>query len=500
MDDNIPAEDQAAMFEHMSGLPARGDMPAQTIKELLHRGEGTGRQVNDDYFGLTVRHLNAMLNYASKAKQIKTILDALNTKTVENDYRQKFGNLEYLETIKKLLMREMSPRGKLRAVSMPGDSAIRFLTGNAAKVFLSWNPGPLMNQFVSMPLFMATVPARLSGKFAMNLLDYAGQLAMRKGDILNTDAGRLMKKFSPDMLELMPSPEVRRINEILEAKGVGGLGVGATWFNKFLDIGMAPLQFFDMLPRVTAWKTAFDGKLEMLEGTGMSQTEREQAAKSFADDAVNKSFNPASKTERGLIQSEAPEWMKSTMLFTSQPFANCRWFVSDMVLPMLQAWKDGGPAGVMKTLTTNPQLFYKLGMGVLLPGLAMGALGRRRPQENLKEVLTDAIGFGILNTIPILGHILWYNAAFGFSGGGADLTGVHGRLISEVMKAVGDLIKGEPDLNTVRSAERTVELLTRVPDYPVRIIHKIADEVLIKGRTDISNEKLSEILWGKRQP
>ena len=499
MSDDVMPNDQASMFEHFGGMPTRGMLPAQSPREFLHRGEGLGRQANDDYYGLTIRHINTMLNYASKAKTVKTILDALNAPSLAEDYRQKFGNLEYLDTIKKLMMREMSPRGKLRTIPAPGDSFIRFLTGNAAKVFLSWNPGPLLNQFVSMPLFMATVPAKLGGRYAINLLDFAGQLAMQKGNIEKTEAFQLMKKHSPDMLELKPSPEVQRINEILEAKSIGGLGIGATWFNRMLDMGMAPLQFFDMLPRVTAWKTAFDGKMEMLEGTGMELAQREAAAKSFADDAVNKSFNPAARTERGLIQSESPEALKSTMLFTSQPFANCRWFLSDMVMPMLQAWRDNGPAGVMKTLRTNPQLFYKLGMGVLLPGLAMGALGRRRPQKDIQEVLTDAIGYGILNTIPVLGHILWFNAAFGFSGGGSDMGGVHGRLISEVTRAIGDVIHGKADFSSVRSAERTMEMVFRVPDYPVRLLHSIADDVLVKGKTDISSERLSEILWGKRQ-
>ena len=188
------------------------------------------------------------------------------------------------------------------------------------------------------------------------------------------------------------------------------------------------------------------------------------------------------------------------MLFTSQPFANARWFVTDMVLPMLQAWKDGGPGGVMKTLKTNPQLFYKLGMGVMLPGLAMGALARRRPQKDIKEVLTDAIAFGILNTIPVLGHILWYNAALGFSGGGSDFGGVHGRLISEVVKVIGDISGAKADFGTARSAERTVELLTRVPDYTTRMMHKIMERVLIKGETDLEGETLAEFLLGKRQP
>jgi hypothetical protein len=499
---NVTSEDQAAAFEHLGGLPPRAGLPSQSLKEFLHRGQAQGNRVDDDYYGLTMRHINAMLNYAAKAKNVRSILDALNSPALMEDHRQKFGNLEYLDTLKKLLMREMNPRGKLNSVSMPGDTVFRFLNGNAAKVFLSWNPGPLLNQFVSIPMFAATVPAKLTGGFIRNLLEYSGQLATHKLDITSTDAYKLVKKYSPDMLELRPSPDVQRINEVLEAKGVSGLMVGATWFNRLLDIGMAPLQFFDMLPRLTAWKTAFEGKLEMLEGTGMDQSTREQAAKSFADDAVNKSFNPASKTERGLLQSESGEMMKSTMLFTSQPFANCRWFVSDMVLPMLQAWKDGGPAGVMKNLKSNPQLFYKLGMGVMLPGLAMGALGRRRPQKDIKEVLTDAICFGILNTIPVLGHILWYNAALGFGGSGADFGGVHGRLISEVVKAIGDITGGKADFDTVRSAERSISMLTRIPDYPLRITHKICDKVFIKGEGG-QVEKLSDVLelmFGKPQP
>ena len=484
-----------AIFEHLGGAPAVLKA-GLTPREFFKRGTGAERMVNDDYYGLVFRHLATMANYANKAKPVRNIMQALNTPAVHKAFRDKNLQAEYLETFQDLLRREMSPSGKLNMTPLVGDKTIRFLTGNAPKVFLAWNIGPVLNQGLSVPLFTATVPARMAGKFALNLLDAFAQTAMfRKTE--DTHYYKLLKQYSPNFLTLRPDPETQRINEILENKIGIGLGSKAGLvFNKLLDMGIKPLQLFDILPRMVAWGTAFEGKLDMLADTNLTQDAKIAAAKSFADDAVNKSFNPASRAERGLAQSEAGEYGKSLMMFTSQPFASCRWFISDLMLPTLKAWNTGKLTGVVKAWGTDPTLFYKLAMGVFIPGIALGMLGRRRPQDNLKEVFTDALLFGIANHIPVLGHIMWFNAAMGFSGSGADLGGIHGRLTSSILKVIGDVIGGKANFNTLRDAEMTIEMLTRIPDYPVRVIHKFTENIILKDK-DASIKNLKEILFGK---
>jgi hypothetical protein len=497
-DDQVTMDDAMSWLASFAGETGYDRMPAQTLKELRRRGGPQGHTVNDDYFGLSIKHIEAMINYSNKAALVKDTLGALTSQVVADDYRQKFGNLEYLETLKKLVVREMSARGQLRPMRAPGDSVIRFFNGNAAKVFLSWNIGPLMNQFVSVPLFMATSPARMVAPYIMNMASLMAQIATHKG-IRNSDAFKLVEKYSPGMLQLLPNKQMKLMNEVLESKGKMGFHIGSVGFNKFLDAGMMPLQWADMVPRLAAWKTAFDGKLEMLQGTGMTQQAMEQAAKSFADDCINKSFNPSSRQERGLIQSESPELAKSFMLFTSQPFATARWFLSDIALPVLRAMQDGGMAGLGRHLKSNPDLFYKMATGMMLPGLALGALARRRPQRDLEEFLKDAICLGFLNTIPIVGQMVWWNATMGY-GKGADMAGVVGRFTDEMMAVLSDVAKWDMDFRTVRSAERSIELVLRVPDYPVRILHNLYEKLAIKGETDLDVTYLRDLLLGKQSP
>ena len=61
---------------------------------------------------------------------------------------------------------------------------------------------------------------------------------------------------------------------------------------------------------------------------------------------------------------------------------------------------------------------------------------------------------------------------------------------------ISDVIGRKADFRTVRSALTTVELLTRIPDYPVRIMLRAYQTFHVKGG-EFNDQTLYETLFGK---
>ena len=497
MNQKLSPQDILAPTESFTYTDSRGQTLTPVPAEFHHRTGGGGDQVNSDYYGMVLKHVASMVNYKNKADTVARILDSLASDSVVNGFKTKMGDTSFLETLQDLAKRELSQSGKLHNFSGPLDNSIKFVTGNAAPAFLSWNFMTPLVQMVSVPLFLATIPMKYSGKMMLNIADAVASASMKRG-IRNTELYKWVERESPFILEIYKTRALESIDEVLNAKGVKGFYMGKTGFNKFLDWGMRPLQETDMTTRLAAYKTAYEIKMEQLGGTGMNEDEMKVAARQFAEDMLGKSFNPASKFERSLLQSEASEGTKSLMLFSSQPFAQMRWFVNDMYLPTLRAWQKSGVAGLAKHLM-KPQTAYKLALGCMLPGLMMGAIGRRRRQATLEEVLFDSFVLGLGNMIPVIGHALWFNSAFGFTSGAGDYAGVHGRFAAEVATVISDLIKREPDFKTVKSAIATVELLTRFPDFPARVTLAMYKRWHIKGGS-LDGQPLFTVITGAQKP
>jgi len=461
---------------------------------LYSRTGGGGDVVNMDYFGLVFKELDANINYINQAPVVANLLEVLSNDAMVKSFNEKYGETSTLESLISLVKRQMSPTGKIRTGMAMGDSLFKKLSSHAAQTFLPYNLFTPATQLTSIPLFLGTISPKHMIKFGANLFSIARQAVWGKG-VTGTDAYQFMREISPKLTEIYKTHSLDTVEQVRRSKGADGFFIGTPKWNKFLDFGMLGLQWADMIPRMAGFITAYQTKLDELQDTGMSQAEAKQAAKLFAESAVGGAFNPASKTEKGLFQSESSEATKLMFLFSSQPFAQMRFFINNMWLPTLYAIKNDGLAGGIKKLS-DPRMLYKLGMVTLIPGVMLGALARRRPQKDLGEVLFDSFFLGVANMIPVMGQALWFGAVFGVGSGASDFGGVHARMAADVKNVITDIIKDEVDFKTIRGAIRTTDLITRTPSYLSRIALGIGENIYYKGG-EFNGKSVAEIMGAK---
>jgi len=241
--------------------------------------------------------------------------------------------------------------------------------------------------------------------------------------------------------------------------------------------------------------TAYQTRVEELAYTSKTQAEIHEAAKMWAEDVIRKSQNPSGRGELGLLQTESHATIRSLIAFTSQPFANMKMFINDTLLPVLNEWQKSGVMGAGKKLFLSGSIYRKLVFGAMLPGIALGAIGRRRPQRDVKELLQDAILMGIGNLIPVVGNALWFGAVMGFEGK-SSFAGLHGQLIESLTKTVSSIIKMDADFSDIKSAKRALELVSGIPDWPLRFAENLYSDIYIEGGK-LNGKSLLDALRGR---
>lgn len=145
-------------------------------------------------------------------------------------------------------------------------------------------------------------------------------------------------------------------------------------------------------------------------------------------------------------------------------------------------------------MVTNTGLHRRIMFGALLPGLALGAIGRRRKQKDLKEVLQDSFVFGIGNLIPVVGQALWFSSITGW-GNKSNFAGLHGQFIQGMTDVVSDIIGNRVSYKTLPSMIRTIEQLSGIPDWPLKVTERLFRETYIDGGS-LSGKTLMESLTG----
>jgi len=474
--------------------------------EFKHRGDLPTGRYNTDAYDKFFGHIHRLVNYAAKAQPTFRMLSTLENETMRNAFLNTFGEDSYRQTTIKLLKREMSSTGTLRSVAgAPLEKFISRLTNKAYTTFLSWNPMPMVTQATTVLPAISALGVGATPKLVSNIATFLRQAV--QANVKDTDAYKLVDQLSPSVFhELWPAADKQRVQNILEygrAAQSGlrlgpGLGKARKMYIKYEQLGMRPMASSDLVVRLATYQTAYEIKLQELRYSAMNPEQKNNIAKQFAEDVIRKSHNPASKSERGILQSEGSAFARSALIFTSQPFTIMKMFLTDVYLPVLAAYQKSGLLGVGREVVRNKALWRKIAFGALLPGLALGTIARRRPQKNLKEVLYDAFVMGIGNTVPVIGQALWFTAVLGY-GGAENYSGIYGQLVSNINDTISRLIKGKADFRTVQAARRTATLLAGVPEWPFRVTERLFDNIVIDGG-DLNGKTLREALIGKVSP
>ena len=284
---------------------------------------------------------------------------------------------------------------------------------------------------------------------------------------------------------------------------MGGIKLHNRVFINLQTKSMLPMAWIDMVIRVATYKTAYETRAEeLLSSNNFTPTEIHEQARSWAEEVNLRSQNPSQRGEMGLFQTEGGPFVKSLAIFSSQPFANMKTMLSDVMLPFLNEAQKSGVLGATLKIATTKKVYRKVLFGAMLPGMALGALGRRRPQKNLEEVLQDMFVLGIGNQIPILGQAIWFNAVMGYGDTTGAFAGIHGQFLGELTKTLNNITATDGKANafrSIKSARRIGEALIGVPDWPIRVTEDMFKKFYIEGGS-MDGKTLWEAARGYKTP
>lgn len=461
-------------------IPYAGGNIGLEPSEFMHRGALPKGEYNMDAFGNFFSHIERLIDYSAKVDAVYKVLSILENNKMRDAFIKTYGDDTYRQAIIKHVQRFMSPRGTLQIMgNTPFAKSVSHLNRMAYPAFLSWNliTTPVTQLTTVFPAVSA-LGLRAVPNFIGNIGRVMSEIAMNKFDITKTSFYKLASEVSPSSFnDLFPIAEREGVKMLLEygAEALNGRLRGPFYEGliKFRQKGMKPMAFTDMFVRLATYKTAFDMKYNELSNAVMNDDVRINKARVFAEEVIRKSHNPSSILDKTLMQTEASPFIKSVLAFTSQPQAMMNVMITDVYLPLLSAFQKSGVIGVGKEIVGNKAIWRKLAFGALLPGLALGAIARRRPQRDLEEVLSDSFIMGLASVVPVVGQGLWLSAVLGWGESGRDFSGIYGRFMKDTTAALSDVIQGEFDVSTLKSARRSMTLILGVPDAPIRVLEKL---------------------------
>lgn len=491
-------DDPAIQFLNWERASANGITTERDA--FSHRGKAPGEAANVDYVSKILKHIVDMNKYSQMAVPINTLLIVAESQEIGNAIQQQFGDKLLQDKMVKLLKRVMSPYDHMRTKT-PGDSVIDGVINNVTTSALCFNLMPIFTQQATWGPAIAALGARsiprMRDNFSRTFTEFVA-----KRSIIETDLYKFAYSKAPSVVtELWKSEESEWLDELTRDVGVGELRFKNRTLVHQQQVGMRLMGGSDMVLRLATFKTAYDMRLDELKSrTGeYSAQEMDRRAVEWGLEVIRDSHNPSTAADRGLIQSEGQSMLRGLMRFQAQPFANMNMFLRKMVLPTLWAYQKSGIIGAGKQLLLDKGNMRRIAFGMMLPGVVLGAVARRRPQKDFEEFWHDAILMGIANLVPIWGQCMWLSAVGGWGdkAGAMDLfTG----WANDVTSMVTGAMKGDWDgFKTINGGIRFVEGLTGIPHYPIRVARDALKQITVKGGPHDGSD-LADIVLGKRTP
>ena len=117
----------------------------------------------------------------------------------------------------------------------------------------------------------------------------------------------------------------------------------------------------------------------------------------------------------------------------------------------------------------------------------------------MEELLKDSFFMGLGNLVPVLGQMLWASAILGWGSKGGNFGGIYADFMGNVTDTITGIIGQKPAWDTVKSARRTITLLSGFPDWPVRVLEKLYGNIVIDGGK-FNGKTLREATLGRVAP
>jgi len=453
----------------------------RTPSQVKKRTNGKGGTLDLDSLKIFLRYMETAENYIAKAEQVQHMVNMLDNSNLESMIRTKYSDDTY-STLRQMIVREMSPTGR-QGSFMKGESAFRMIRSKAVASFLGMNPFTILKQPVSLWNAMTMLEVKATVGNFMGALMFAtrniklavqGSLPMAG----NADYERMVSE-SPVMKlraqQGLVDPEFENMKS--QRYGTTALQDFARdkgWLSVVVNRGLSFIRMADMVTVTAVYTTARDASL----AEGKTQEE----AIAFAEHVVRKSQPPTTVSERNLMQT-SNEYVRSAIPFSGQLFKNLNMYLYDIVMPVIGAYKgqDGSRLAKMaesgKTLwnTKRTVLF-----AVAVPSVVLGMIARRRPQEDLGEVMLDLFAYP-LATFPLLGA----GISRGLQGYDSDAyQAIWLDCVNAVNRTAVDAMKFDMDWSNVKDVEQLTLLLSGMPQYPARLINNLIEAMTDSGSAD----------------
>lgn len=475
----------------------------QSPSAFEHRSDDAGDKMYWSGLNGYMRHTDSLARYIAFAgvhydmqQLVKSVTDENGNETnpIINSIVETYGDDTYLNVFRKHAVRMMTANqtahGRPKTIDEHWTGA---LVKNAATGFLSWSPFVVATQFASLGPASAYLTGHMT-KLLGNAYSFqrAWASASRQGLTFDDlDEVKLVRKYSPQVADMFLSEAAMAMRvgqELLSNNRLSFSRVNIGKFNgaEFIEKGYRGMYWGDASIRIPTWITAFQVKVEELEGTTMDRAQIERQAADYANDVISATHNTKSTLEKGLAQTEFSGFGKSVLAFTNNSFALFRFQINDVFIPLAEQYRKSagdrqginravaGLAGAGARVVMDKRIRNILMVGGALPGVLIYSIAKRRPPKDLAELAWAMLSGMTLLNIPVLGTAIMYGAYTGQT----DFSTMYDQCLNGVAKAFGNITKGEFDRKDFNSITRTVSQLTGIPNYPPKVLGAAWDQVV----------------------
>lgn len=485
----------------------------QSPSAFEHRSDDAGDKMYWSGLNGYMRHTDSLARYIAFAgvhydmqQLVKSVTDENGNETnpIINSIVETYGDDTYLNVFRNHAVRMMTANqtahGRPKTIDEHWTGA---LVKNAATGFLPWSPFVMATQFASLGPAAAYLTGHMTKLFG-NVYSFqrAWAAASRQGLTFDDlDEVKLVRKYSPQVADMFLSEAAMAMRvgqELLSNNRLSFSRVNIGKFNgaKFIEGGYRGMYWADASIRIPTWITAFQVKVEELEGTTMDRAQIERRAADYANDVISATHNTKSTLEKGLAQTEFSGFGKSVLAFTNNSFALFRFQINDVFIPLAEQYRKSagerqginravaGLAGAGARVVMDKRIRNILMVGGALPGVLIYSIAKRRPPKDLAELAWAMLSGMTLLNIPVLGTAIMYGAYTGQT----DFSTMYDQCLNGVAKAFGNITKGEFDRKDFNSITRTVSQLTGIPNYPPKVLGAVWDQVVSGPDADAFRE------------
>jgi hypothetical protein len=467
--------DEDQMAQAMGITPPMLQQRLSTTSRFKHRAATYGGKISLEALSVFNNYRRQANQYIAKEGIVTSLQSA--TRAAKEQFDRKGLNSE-ADMLLDLLESERHYNGRISPLT-PGELATRAVSSKIKQSIFGLRVPGAIKQIFSISQGMAYLPLVDTWRGPVMALDVTRHALLRGA------------KNWPNILEghriweIMQEGDSKHTQSQYIATEIGIQRGKAGRFDVELkgvplaESMLLPMRHADMIGRVATWGAAYDSKLtELNKRRGMDDAAKRQAAFDFAEEVTDRT-QPASRMSDRAMAQKSNEYVKAMLPFTGQHFRNWNNTITDLYLPMKQAWatgyREGGVPGALNealsvfagTQGAKDRYGIRTGVGKFAaftyvgPALMLSALARGRMPEDPEELFGDLLAYNVA-MVPLIGPVISGALLYNRVSEGAPLYAKH-------LETAGNLVKSIKNRDTEGLSAATLQSAAMATGFPMSI-------------------------------